>query len=104
MSKFGGKPDHGTVEREWRHLNFWQYPTYSSRRGPQVWAKTSRSLRRSFLVRTVSGFTALFEARSGWQAFQSIISSMFRFLATSETGMLICSNSQSKLLKAKADC
>lgn len=35
-SKFDGKSVHDTVERSWRHLNFWQYPTYLHARVPRV--------------------------------------------------------------------
>jgi transposase len=62
-ARFDGMPVHDTVERSWRHLNFWQYATYLHARVPRI--KDEHGSVRQVEVpwaRPGSGFTALFEA------------------------------------------
>jgi transposase len=62
-AKFDGRPVHDTLEREWRHLNFWQYPTYLHARIPRVIGEDGKvTLVDVPWARPGSGFTALFEA------------------------------------------
>lgn len=62
-SKFDSRPVHDTLEREWRHLNFWQYPTYLHARIPRVVGEDGKVTQVEVpWARPGSGFTALFEA------------------------------------------
>jgi transposase len=62
-AKFDGRPVHDTLEREWRHLNFWQYPTYLHARIPRVVGEDGKVTQVDVpWARPGSGFTALFEA------------------------------------------
>lgn len=62
-AKFDGCPVHDTLEREWRHLNFWQYPTFLHARVPRVVGKDGKVAQVEVpWARPGSGFTALFEA------------------------------------------
>lgn len=62
-AKFDGRPVHDTLEREWRHLNFWQYPTYLHARIPRVIGEDGKVSQVEVpWARPGSGFTALFEA------------------------------------------
>jgi len=62
-ARFSGRPVHDTVPRTWRHLNFWQYPTYLHVRTPRVVGSDGKvSLVDVPWARPGSGFTALFEA------------------------------------------
>jgi transposase len=61
--KAEGLPIHDTVEKTWRHLNFWQYKTYIHMRTPRT--KCPECGERLWIPpwgREQSGFTALFEA------------------------------------------
>ena len=60
---FEGRAVHDSVERSWRHLNFWQYPTYIHARVPRVVGEDGKVLQVEVpWARPGSGFTALFEA------------------------------------------
>jgi len=62
-AKFDGCSVHDTVERSWRHLNFWQYPTYLHARVPRVVGPDGKVKQVEVpWARPGSGFTALFEA------------------------------------------
>lgn len=62
-AKFDGCSVHDTVERSWRHLNFWQYPTYLHARVPRVIGPDGKVRQVDVpWARPGSGFTALFEA------------------------------------------
>ena len=62
-SKFDGCSVHDTVDRTWRHLNFWQYPTYLHARVPRVIDPDGKVKQVDVpWARPGSGFTALFEA------------------------------------------
>src|SRR5512142_2164813 len=62
-AKFGGLPVHDTVERSWRHLNFWQFATVLTARVPRVKGKDGKVTQVEVpWARPGSGFTALFEA------------------------------------------
>lgn len=62
-ARFDGRPVHDTVERTWRHLNFWQYPTYLHARAPRVETEDGKVVQVAVpWGRPGSGFTALFEA------------------------------------------
>jgi transposase len=62
-ARFEGRPVHDTVERTWRHLNFWQYPTYLRARVPRVVGEDGKVSQVEVpWARPGSGFTALFEA------------------------------------------
>lgn len=62
-AKFGGRAVHDCVERAWRHLNFWQYPTYLHARVPRVIDEDGNVCQVEVpWARPGSGFTALFEA------------------------------------------
>jgi transposase len=62
-ARFDGRPVHDTVERSWRHLNFWQYPTYLRARVPRVIGEDGKVSQVEVpWARPGSGFTALFEA------------------------------------------
>lgn len=64
-SRFNGCPVHDTVERTWRHLNFWQYPTYLTARVPRVKDAQGKVTQVEVpWAQPGSGFTALFEALS----------------------------------------
>jgi transposase len=54
---------HDTVQKEWRHLNFFQYETTLHARVPRVWAKDGKVVQVEVpWARPGSGFTLLFEA------------------------------------------
>ena len=58
-----GLPVHDTVDKTWRHLNFWQFKTYLHMRTPRV--KCPQCGERLWMPpwgREQSGFTMLFEA------------------------------------------
>jgi len=58
-----GLPVHDTVEKTWRHLNFWQYKTYIHMRTPRT--KCPKCSERLWIPpwgRERSGFTMMFEA------------------------------------------
>ena len=58
-----GMPVYDTVDKAWRHLNFWQYKTYIHMRTPRT--KCPQCGERLWIPpwgREQSGFTALFEA------------------------------------------
>jgi transposase len=58
-----GLPAHDTIEKTWRHLNFWQYKTYIHLRTPRT--KCPKCGERLWIPpwgRQRSGFTLLFEA------------------------------------------
>ena len=58
-----GLPVHDTVDKKWRHLNFWQYKTYIHMRTPRT--KCPKCGERLWIPpwgREQSGFTMLFEA------------------------------------------
>jgi transposase len=58
-----GLPVHDTVEKTWRHLNFWQYKTYIHLRTPRT--KCPKCGERLWIPpwgRAQSGFSMLFEA------------------------------------------
>ncbi len=62
-SRFDGLAVHDSVDRSWRHLNFWQYPTYIHARVPRVIERGRQGVAgRGSWARPGSGFTALFEA------------------------------------------
>lgn len=62
-AKFEGLPVHDTVDRSWRHLNFWQYATVLTARVPRVKGKDGKVTQVEVpWARPGSGFTALFEA------------------------------------------
>jgi transposase len=62
-ARFDGKPVHDTVQRSWRHLNFWQYPTYLHARVPRVIGEDGSVCQVDVpWARPGSGFTAMFEA------------------------------------------
>jgi transposase len=62
-SRFDGRAVHDSVERSWRHLNFWQYPTYIHARVPRVMGPDGKVSQVEVpWARPGSGFTALFEA------------------------------------------
>ena len=62
-AKFDGCSVHDTVDRSWRHLNFWQYPTYLHARVPRVIGPDGKVKQVEVpWARPGSGFTALFEA------------------------------------------
>lgn len=62
-AKFDGLPVHDSVERSWRHLNFWQFPTYLHARVPRVVGDDGKVKQVEVpWSRPGSGFTALFEA------------------------------------------
>ena len=62
-AKFDGCSVHDTVDRSWRHLNFWQYPTYLHARVPRVVGPDGKVKQVEVpWARPGSGFTALFEA------------------------------------------
>jgi transposase len=62
-AKFLGCGVHDTVRRAWRHLNFWQYPTYIHARTPRVIQIDGKVVQVEVpWARPGSGFTALFEA------------------------------------------
>lgn len=62
-SKFDGCAVHDTSERTWRHLNFWQYPTYLHARVPRVIGEDGKVGTVDIpWARAGSGFTAMFEA------------------------------------------
>lgn len=62
-AKFDGYLVHDTVDRSWRHLNFWQYPTYLHARVPRVIGPDGKVRQVEVpWARPGSGFTALFEA------------------------------------------
>jgi transposase len=56
-------PVHDTVDKTWRHLNFWQYKTFIHMRTPRTKCpKCGIHLRQPSWGRVQSGFTMLFEA------------------------------------------
>jgi transposase len=58
-----GLPAYDTVDKTWRHLNFWQYKTYIHMRTPRTECpKCGQRLWRPPWGREHSGFTMLFEA------------------------------------------
>ena len=58
-----GLPVHDTVDKTWRHLNFWQYKTYIHMRTPRTQCpKCGSRLWIPPWGREQSGFTVLFEA------------------------------------------
>ena len=60
---FEGRAVHDSVDRSWRHLNFWQYPTYIHARVPRVVGEDGKVSQVEVpWARPGSGFTALFEA------------------------------------------
>ena len=62
-ARFDGRAVHDSVERSWRHLNFWQYPTYIHARVPRVIGPDDKVTQVDVpWARPGSGFTALFEA------------------------------------------
>ena len=62
-AKFLGGKVHDTVRRSWRHLNFWQYPTYIHARTPRLVQDDGKVFQVEVpWARPGSGFTALFEA------------------------------------------
>jgi transposase len=62
-AKFEGLSVHDTVDRTWRHMNFWQYPTYLHARVPRVVDGEGKVKQVEVpWARPGSGFTALFEA------------------------------------------
>jgi len=62
-ARFDGRAVHDSVDRSWRHLNFWQYPTYIHARVPRVVGEDGKVSQVEVpWARPGSGFTALFEA------------------------------------------
>ncbi len=62
-SQFEGCGVYDSVVRSWRHLNFWQYPTYIRARVPRVMGTDGKVFQVQVpWSRPGSGFTALFEA------------------------------------------
>ena len=60
-ARFEGKPVHDTAVRTWRHLNFWQYPTYIHGRVPRcVDAEGKVKTVEAPWAKPGSGFTLLF--------------------------------------------
>jgi transposase len=58
-----GLPAYDTVDKTWRHLNFWQYKTYIHMRTPRTECpKCGQRLWRPPWDHGHSGFTMLFEA------------------------------------------
>ena len=56
-------PAHDTVEKTWRHLNFWQYKTYIHARVPRIKNGEGKiSMVDVPWARSGSGFTLMFEA------------------------------------------
>ena len=79
--KFDGLPVHDTVERSWRHLNFWQYATVLTARVPRVKDKDGKVTQVEVpWARPGSGFTALFEA---------VALTMMRSCPVSETARIL---------------
>jgi transposase len=56
-------PVHDTVDKEWRHLNFFQFETVLHARVPRVWTAEGKVVQVELpWARPGSGFTLLFEA------------------------------------------
>jgi len=80
-AKFEGLPVHDTVERSWRHLNFWQYATYLTARVPRVKGEDGKVTQVEVpWARPGSGFTALLEA---------VALTMMRSCPVSETARIL---------------
>lgn len=81
-----GLPVHDTVEKTWRHLNFWQYKTYIHLRTPRT--KCGKCGERLWIPpwsRKQSGFTVLFEAVVMTLAKEMPISKVGEFVGETDT-------------------
>lgn len=81
-----GLPVHDTVEKTWRHLNFWQYRTYIHLRTPRT--KCPKCGERLWIPpwgRKQSGFTVLFEAVVMTLAKEMPISKVGEFVGETDT-------------------
>jgi len=81
-----GLPVHDTVEKTWRHLNFWQYKTYIHLRTPRT--KCPKCGERLWIPpwgRKQSGFTVLFEAVVMTLAKEMPISKVGEFMGETDT-------------------
>jgi transposase len=80
-ARFLGAKVHDTVQRKWRHLNFWQYPTYIHARVPRVVGEDGKVAQVEVpWARPGSGFTALFEALALAMAASMPVSEVARHL------------------------
>jgi len=79
-------PVHDTVEKTWRHLNFWQYKTYIHMRVPRtICPKCGQRLWIPPWGRKQSGFTLLFEAFIMVLAKEMPISRIAEFVGEQDT-------------------
>lgn len=84
-SGFEGKSIHDSVERTWRHLNFWQYPTYLHAKVPRVVGEDGKVTQVDVpWARPGSGFTALFEALAITMARSMPVSAVGKLLAEND--------------------
>jgi transposase len=87
-ASFLGRKVHDTVKRSWRHLNFWQYPTYIHARTPRVIQDDGKVVQVEVpWARPGSGFTALFEALALAMAKSMPVSEVARNLQVDDMGL-----------------
>lgn len=85
-ARFDGKPVHDTMDRKWRHLNFFKYPCYIHARVPRVKGDDGRV--RMVEVpwgRPGSGFTLDFEALAVRLMTQMPVNAVSRELGVTDT-------------------
>jgi transposase len=79
-------PVHDTVDKEWRHLNFFQFETVLHARVPRVWTAEGKVVQVEVpWARPGSGFTLLFEALAMMLCRQMPVSEVAEFLAEQDT-------------------
>lgn len=77
---------HDTVEKEWRHLNFFQYETILRARVPRVWTQEGKVVQVEVpWARPGSGFTLLFEAMAMLLIKEMPVSDAAEFLHEQDT-------------------
>jgi transposase len=77
---------HDTVEREWRHLNFFQFETLLRARVPRVWTPDGKVVQVEVpWARPGSGFTLLFEAMAMMLCQRMPVSDAAELLAEQDT-------------------
>ncbi len=81
-------PVHDTVDKEWRHLNFFQFETVLHARVPRVWTAEGKVVQVEVpWARPGSGFTLLFEALAMMLCRQMPVSEVAEWLPATASGL-----------------
>lgn len=99
-------PVHDTAEKEWRHLNFFQYEAYLHARVPRVKCPNSGCGVKQVQVpwaRAGSGFTLLFEALAMTLVRDMPVNSIAKLFAVTDTRLWRVLDSYVAMARAKED-